>query len=142
MTNESDEAPETDLSGVDEVWLGDQSVPGEQFVEMLGLVTEFQSQLDEVRAELANLDTGLDREDTIRLLYGRPNGLKLQQVEATFDVMDAIIDEEPGDIAPRLLADQTSELTIAEAAKVWADMVDLAGKYGQLNAQTDDDSDQ
>lgn len=140
MTDESDEAH--DLSGVDEVWLGDQSVPGEQFVEMLGLVTEFQSQLSAVRDELAELDTGLDREDTIRLLYGRPNGLRLQQVEATFEVMDTIIEEEPGDIAPRLLADQTSELTIAEAASVWRDMVELGEKYGSLNAQTDDDDDQ
>lgn len=137
MSGESDEAQ--DLSEVEEVWLGNAaSMPGEEFVEALETVVAFQESLRELKSEFAALDVGLDRDDAMRLIYGRNSQFSLSQVEAAFEVMDAVIEEDPDDIAPRLMADQTSELTIAEAAEVWDDLVELATKYGSLNAQTDD----
>lgn len=127
-----------DVSEVDEIWLGGAtSMPGEEFVEALNMVVEMQESLREFREEMDDMDIGLDRGDAIDLLWGR-TALTKTQIQATFDVMDAIISEDPQDIAPRLMADKTSELTIAEAAEVWEDMVDLAEKYGSLNDDTDE----
>lgn len=119
-----------DLSEVDEVWLGDQAMAGHDFVEALLAVKAMARHMEEFREELDDLQVGLDREDAVNLIWGRTS-LNKTQIETTFEVMDAIIEEDPEDIAPRLLADQTSELTIAEAAEVWDDMMDLAEKYGE-----------
>lgn len=129
---------DTDMSEVGEVWLGGgHSVEGDEFVEALNAVEDLQDGLEGFRDELRDLSVGLDREDAVNLLWGRTN-LNKTQIRATFEVMDAIIEEDPEDIAPRLLADQTSELTIQEAATVWDDLIELADKYG--SAMEDDDA--
>lgn len=123
-----------------EVWLGSAtSIPGEQFIEALHTVREFQTALQTVQAELADMETGLDRDDSIRLIYGRNAGMSIGQVKAGFDILDTVINEDLSDIAPRLMADRTGNLTIAEAAEVWGDMVRLAEKYGSLNDDMETD---
>lgn len=132
-----DEKP--DLTDVDDVWINSESVPGEQFVEALDAVDDLQRQLRLVRDELQRLDTGLDRDDTIRLIKGRNLGWALDDIEAFFDTVDVIIESEPADIAPRLIHSKVSGMTIEEAAELFEDFVDLAEKYGSLEGQTEDD---
>jgi hypothetical protein len=130
-TEGSDE--QQDLSDVDEVWLGDRSVSGEEFVEALNKVGEMQDVMRNIRDDLKMMDIGLDRDDAVALLWGRTT-MNKTQIQSAFETMDAIIEEDPQDIAPRLLADKTSDLTIGDAAKVWDDLMELADKYGDNEA--------
>lgn len=132
---------ETDPHDVDEVWLGsgmDESIQGEQFVEALEAVEDVQEALREAQATLADMETGLDREDTIRLLKGRNLGTALDDIEAVFEAMEAVIEADPEEIAPRLIQSKASDLTIEEAAEIFGELTTLAEKYGSLNTQTDD----
>lgn len=135
-----DEKPDDEWDG--DVWIGGgDQVDGEQFIESMEAVVDLQESLEQVREEIAALDTGLDREDTIRLLKGRNMGMALDDIEAFFDAVDTVIDSEPQEIAPRLIQSKVSGLTIEEAAEFFDEMVTLAEKYGSLNAQTDDTED-
>jgi len=128
-----------DISEVDTIWLGNSTeVSGEEFAEALTAVQQMQDQMRNVRDELKRMDIALDRTDAVNLLWGRTN-LNKGQIEGAFDVMDAIVEEDPTDIAPRLMADKTSDLTISEAATVWDDLARLAEKYGSLNDDTDNE---
>lgn len=123
-----------------EVWLGSStSMDGGEFLEVMQTIKEFQHAISELQEEFGSLTIGLDRQDAEDLLYGKKSTFTRTQVTAAFEVMDAIIEEDPENIAPRLMADQTSELTISEAAEVWDELVGLAQKYGQ---DPDQDSDQ
>lgn len=126
----------------DDVWVGGgDKVDGEQFIEALNAVVELQESLDQFRGEIQALDTGLDREDTIRLMKGRNMGMSLGDIEAIFDAIDAVIESEPSDIVPRLIQSKVSDLTIEEAAEFFDEMVTLAEKYGSLNEQQNDSDD-
>lgn len=114
----------------DTVWLGDEDIAGEEFIEALNAVREVQQNMRDLQRSMEDLDTGLDREDAVALIYGRNYDLGKNQVEAAFDVMDVLIEAPPEDIAPRLMADKTSDLTISEAAEVWDEIVELEKKYG------------
>lgn len=132
-----DEKPDDGWEG--DVWVGGgDKVDGEQFIEALDAVVELQDSLEQVREEISNLDTGLDREDTIRLMKGRNMGMALDDIEAFFDAIDTVIESEPSEIAPRLIQSKVSGLTIEEAAEFFDEMVTLAEKYGSLNEQTED----
>ena len=139
-----DEKPDEDRADDEwdgDVWIGGgDKVDGEQFIEALEAVVELQDSLQQVRGEIEALDTGLDREDTIRLMKGRNLGMALDDIEAFFDAIDAVIESEPQEIAPRLIQSKVSGLTIEEAAEFFGEMVTLAEKYGSLNTQTEDDN--
>lgn len=132
-----DEKPDDEWKG--DVWVGGgENVDGEQFIEALDAVVVLQDSLEQVREEISNLDTGLDREDTIRLLKGRNMGMALDDIEAFFDAIDTVIEADPSEIAPRLIQSKVSGLTIEEAAEFFDEMVSLAEKYGSLNTQMED----
>jgi hypothetical protein len=131
------EGSDPDLSEVDTVWLGNEDVSGEAFVQALNTVQDVQESMQDLQQGLEDLSTGLDREDAVALIYGRNYDISKTQAKAAFDVMDVLIQAPPEDIAPRLMADKTSDLTIAEAAKVWDDVVELAEKYGTTEANDD-----
>lgn len=140
MSTDEETAEFQDLSDVDEVWIsGSDAVTGEQFIKSLDAVMEIQDFLDQVSKELAELDTGLDRADTIRLLKGRNMGWALDDIEGFFDAVDDVIASDPQEIAPRLIQSKVSDMTIAEAAELFDDLVRLAEKYGSLNEQTEND---
>lgn len=132
-------ADDPDLSQVDQVWLGSgDSVSGEQFVAALDALTDLQDSLEDIRDTLADMNTGLDQEDTIRLIKGRNPNTALGDIRAFFEAVNTVIDAEPSEIAPRLIASKAGNMTIEEAAELFAELVDLAEKYGSLNDQTDD----
>lgn len=131
MAEGSAEATSHDLGDVDEVWLGGEtSMPGEEFVEALEAVQEMQDAVRHLKDEMADMDVGLTRDDAVALVYGRNYNLSKSQVESAFEVMDVVVDAPLDDIAPRLMAGKTGDLTISEAAEVWDDLVNLAEKYG------------
>lgn len=124
-----------------EVWIsGGENIDGEQFIKALDAVVDLQNSLQDVQAEIEALDTGLDREDTIRLMKGRNMGMALDDIEAFFEAAEAVINADPEEIAPRLIQSKVSGMTIAEAAEFFDEVVTLAEKYGSLNGQTEDDS--
>lgn len=129
-----------DLSDVDEVWIGDISVAGEEFVEALEAVEQFQETVKELKSELDDMSVGLDREDAMKLIYARNYDLNKSEVEAAFEAVDAFIDEDLDDVAPRIINGEAAGVNLGEAAEVWGDMVRLAEKYGSLNGQTEDDA--
>lgn len=137
MEAEGSDADYDDLSEVDTVWLGSEEVSGEEFVAALDAVENMQHTVRNLKDELRRLDIGLDRTDAVNLLWGRTT-LNKGEIESTFEVLDAIVEEDADDIAPRLLADKTSELSIAEAATVWDEIVTLAEKYGTDTNDTED----
>lgn len=124
-----------------EVWIsGGENLDGEQFIKALDAVVSLQDSLAEIQAEIESLDTGLDREDTIRLMKGRNLGMALGDIEAFFDAVEDVIEAEPNEIAPRLIQSKVSDLTIEEAAEFFDEVVTLAEKYGSLNGQTEDET--
>jgi len=134
-----DDEPGDDWDG--DVWVGGgDRVDGEQFIEALDAVVELQDSLEQAQAEIRDLDTGLDREDTIRLMKGRNMGMALDDIEAFFDAIDTVIESEPSEIAPRLVQSKVADLTIEEAAEFFDEMVTLAEKYGSLNDQPNSDN--
>lgn len=138
--SETSDAEQPDLSEVDQVWLGSEEVAGEEFVQALEQVEALQYTMRNIADELAAMDIGLKREDAVNLLWGRTT-LNKGQVRDTFRAMDIIIGSDADVMAERLLADQSSELTLEEAAVVWDELVDLAEEYGSLNVQADDGDD-
>lgn len=127
--SEAEGSAEYDIDDGDEVWLGDRAVAGDEFVEALETVHDFQESIRTLQDDLRKMNVGLDREDAVNLLWGRTS-MNKSQILAAFEVFDAIVEEDPENVAPRLMADQSTELTISEAAEVFDDMVELADKYG------------
>lgn len=116
-----------------DVWIsGGETVDGEQFIEAIDAVVRIQDALEDLQMDLADMDTGLDREDTIRLIKGRNMGMALGDIEAFFDAVDVIVESEPPEVAPRLISSKVSNMTIEEAAEVFDELVQLAEKYGSL----------
>jgi myo-inositol-1-phosphate synthase len=140
VDSEDADAGWDDLREVDSVWLGSEDIAGEEFVEALDAVRDVQASMRNVRDELRRLDVGLQREDAVDLLWGRTN-LNKGQIEDAFRVMDIITQADPEEMAERLLADQSSRLTVDEAAAVWAELTELAEEYGTHNDTPDDDND-
>lgn len=139
-TEYQDERPDSPIGEETDVWVGGgESVEGEQFIEALDAVIDLQEALDEVRSEIAEIDTGLDREDTIRLIKGRNMGMALDDIESFFDAVDTIIESPPEEVAPRLIQSRVADLTIEEAAEFFDELVQLAEKYGSLDGQAEDD---
>lgn len=132
------EAEKTEIRDADDIWLGEQSVAGEEFVEALQAVRDVQDRLRDLKTSIEEMDTGLDRSDAIRLIYGRNSELTLEQVNAAFEVLDTIVESDLRDIGPRLLSMESGrDLNIDEAAEVWSDIVELAGKYGAFEEDHD-----
>ena len=130
-----DEHP--DLSEVNEVWIGSESVAGEEFVAALNAVQDFQKAIREVKDDLDEMNVGLDRDDAIALIYARNYDLQKGTVKKAFEVIDAFVEEDIEDVAPRIIADHGgTDITITEAAQVWDEIVTLAQKYGTMNDDT------
>jgi fructose-specific phosphotransferase system component IIB len=117
------------ISEGDEVWVSpDVSVEGDEFLEALNSVDGMILQVRRVQQELMDLNTGLEREDAIRLIYGKNPDLTLGEVEETFDALDAIAEADEFDLGERLLSMKT-DLNLQEAAEVISEIEKLAEKY-------------
>lgn len=119
-----------DLSEVEDVWIGDVSIAGEEFVEALNKFRDLQYTLEELKDDLRDMDVGLDREDAIRLIYARNHSINKSQVVDAFNAIDTIIEADPSELQERLLASKCGDLTLSEAAEVLDDIARLADKYG------------
>lgn len=113
------------------VWVGGNiEMERDAFVEALECIGDFRDAIETIQTELADLNTGLEREDAIRLIYARNHRLTLEQVEATFDAIDDVAAADPYEVGAVLLNRKTN-LTMEEVGQVLDDMGTLAEKYAE-----------
>jgi len=99
-----------------------------QFLQMLRTFDEATEAIQELQAEVAALNTGLDEEDAIRLIYGR-TGFSLSDVRSFFGALDTIQGADERKLLKRLLADLGNDRL--EGADEFLDEVErLRNKYG------------
>lgn len=107
------------------------------FLERLRAVEKVENRLAELRDEVRDMNLGLDDEDVVRLLYGRPNGLNLKAIEAAFEGLEAVPDASDHELLRRLVS-AYGNTTLDDAEKFLAQVNGLRVQYGDLDAEDAD----
>ena len=95
--------------------LDDDGIPeavDDAFLAKLEAVSNAEARVAELADELERVDTGLDEEDTRRLLWAHLTGWSLSDISEAFDAVEDLQQRDSRDLTVRLLAqlsDNTQE---------------------------------
>lgn len=106
-------------------------VVNERFVERLETLERVEYRLKNLQDEIHGLDTGLDDEDVVRLLYGRPNDLTLNQIREAFDGLAEVERADTDEVLKYLVAG-FGDSTLADAETFVEQVQGLREQYGDL----------
>lgn len=99
-----------------------------EFLRMLKSMDEATAVIRELQGEVAHLNTGLDEEDAIRLIYGRTQ-FSLLDIRNFFDTLDTIEGAGERKLLKRLLADLGND-RLEDADEFITEVERLRKKYG------------
>lgn len=134
MTQDTDATPTDEQSTVETVRLTDGDTEtymnAHEFVELLDSVERATTSIERIQREVENLNTGLEEEDCIRLIYGRTQ-FSLSDVRGFFDTLDTIEGANERKLLKRLLADLGNE-RLENADEFLEEVERLRKRYGDL----------
>jgi len=107
---------------------GGESTPDQEFLERLDAVEAALDRVEVLQRQVVDLETGLDQQDTERLLYGRMSGWSLADVRSAFDALEDVENGDERVLLVRLLAD-LGDLTQNEARQILDEIDRLQHKY-------------
>lgn len=106
----------------------------DDFLERLKALDRAATALDRLTAEVSNLDTGLDEDDLVRLLYGRRNGLNLSSIRDAFDALDSVESASSDELLVSLVAG-FSGVGKRDAERFVRQVNGLRVRYGDAEAE-------
>jgi len=132
MTDATTDDGNDDVQLTEEVFLQDSTEgaweDATEFLRMLRALDQGITVIEELQSEVASLNTGLDEEDAIRLIYGRTQ-FSLSDVRTFFDTLDTIQGADERKLLKRLLADLGNE-RLEDADEFLDEVERLRKKYG------------